>query len=344
MLPTKKRLISNLITLALILPVVLVSGCAKKPTLEQPTPVVAQPTALPTPLPSPDRVVLVAQADFDAVLLADAEATLRELAASSSLEFERREKVIANEITPDMKVVVFLSQPDNLGSLASGAPGTQFVAIMNEDWNPGQNVTVIRKRDDHIAFMAGYMAALLAPNFRVGALLTAENPAFSQAFVNGVNYYCGICASQLNPLNRYPFISTQPAASPASTWQAGFDGVNVNKINVLFVAKEAASPELMTFLAALDVAMIGNQTPPAEGKPKWVATLYSDGMAPIREIWPDLVAGKGGKVLNAAIKIFDSQYVSVYDGLVWLSQGKMDFAQKTMDLLQDNFINPLPVD
>ena len=343
MLPTKKRFITNLISLVLILPAVVVSGCAKKPAQEQPTPVAAQPTALPTPLPAADRVVLVAPADFDPVLIADAETTLRELASSSALEFERREKVIANEISSDIKVMVFLSQPENLGSLASGAPGTQFVAVMNEDWNPGQNVTVIRKRDDHIAFMGGYLAALLAPNFRTGALLTTENSSSSQAFLNGVNYYCGICASQLYPLNRYPFISTQPAASPASAWQSGFDAINVNKINVLFVAKEAASPELLTYLATLDVAMIGNQSPPAEGKPKWVATLYSDGMAPIREIWPDLMAGKGGKVLNAAIKIFDNQYVTVNDGLVWLSQGKMDFAQKTMDLLQNNFINPLPV-
>ena len=102
---------------------------------------------------------------------------------------------------------------------------------------------------------------LLAPNFRVGALLAAENPAFSQAFVNGANYYCGTCASLLNPLNKYPFISTQPAASPASAWQAGFDAMNVNKINVLFVAKEAASPELLAYLATLDVAMIGSQSP-----------------------------------------------------------------------------------
>ena len=288
-------------------------------------------------------MVLVAPADSDPVIVADAETVLRELAASSALEFEKREQVIANEITPDIKVMVFLNQPDNLGSLASGAPGTQFVAITDQDWNPGQNVTVIRRREDHTAFMAGYLAALLAPNFRVGALLPAENPAFSQAFINGANYYCGLCASLLYPLNKYPFISTQPAASPAAAWQAGFDAINVNKINVLFVAKEAASPELLAYLATLDVAMIGNQTPPAEGKPKWVATIYSDGITPIREIWHDLLAGKGGKVLNAAIKISDNQYVTVGDGLVWLSQGKMDFAQKTMDLLQDNFINPLPV-
>ena len=343
MLPTKKQFFINLLFLILFISPAVVSGCAKKPVQTQPTPVVVQPTLLPTPLPAAERVVLVAPAGFDPVLLADAETVLRELAASSALEFERREQVLANEITSDIKVIVFLDQPENLGSLASGTPGTQFVAIMDQDWNPGQNVTVIRRREDHTAFMAGYLAALLAPNFRVGALLAAENPSLSQAFINGASYYCGPCASLLNPLNRYPFVSTQPAASPASAWQAGFVAMNVNKINVLFVAKEAASPELLAYLASLDVAMVGNQTPPAEGKPKWVATIYSDGVSPIREIWPDLLAGKGGKVLNAAIKIFDNQYVSVGDGLVWLSQGKMDFAQKTMDLLQDNFINPLPV-
>ena len=131
-------------------------------------------------------------------------------------------------------------------------------------------------------------------------------------------------------------ISTQPAASPVSAWQAGFDSINANKINVLYVTKEAATPELLAYLATLDVAMIGNQTPPAEGKPKWVATIYSDGITPIRDIWEDLMAGKGGKVVNAALKITDNQYVTVGDGLVWLSQGKLDYAQKTMDLLQEN--------
>ncbi len=324
--------------------VLAASGCAKKPEQAQPTPDNnVQPTSMPTPLPAADRVVLVAPADFDSVLLADAETALRELATSSTLEFEKREAVLANEITSDIKIIIFLNQPENLGSLASGAPGTQFVAITDQDWNPGQNVTVIRRREDHTAFMAGYLASLLAPNFRTGALIAAENPTLSQAFANGASYYCGPCASLLTPLNKYPFISTQPSGSPASAWQAGFDGMNVNKINVLFVDREAASPELMTYLAALDVAMIGNQSPPAEGKPKWVATIYSDGISPIREIWPDLLAGKGGRVLNAALKIYDNQYVTISDGLVWLSQGKLDFAQKTMDLLQGNFINPLPV-
>lgn len=320
-----------------------ISGCGKKAAQSEPTPAQAQPAALPSPTPAADRVVLVAPADSDPAITQDAETILRELAASSALEFEKREQVFANEISPDIKVIIFLNQPDNLGSLAAGAPATQIVAITDQDWNPGTNVTIIRRRDDHTAFMAGYLSALLAPNFRAGALLTAENPVASQAFVNGVYYYCGLCAAVIYPLNKYPVISTQPAASPAANWQAGFDEINASKVNVLYVANEASSPELLTYLASLDVAMIGSQTPPTEGKPKWVATINADGITPIREIWEDLLAGKGGKVLNAALKITDNQYVNVDEGLVWLSQGKLDYAQKTMDLLQDNYINPLPV-
>jgi hypothetical protein len=333
----------RLLVFSLIIPLLAISACAGSGSKSQPTPIKPQPTSLPTPTLSPDRVVLIAPAASDPLIVQDAEATLRELASSSSLEFEKRESAAANEITRDIKVMVFLNHPENLGSLAAGASGTQFVAISDKDWNPGANVTVIRKREEHTAFMGGYIAAVLAPNFRVGALLTAESPSLAQAFVNGAYYYCGLCASQLNPLNRYPVISTQAAASPASAWQAGFDSIKASKINVLYVSKEAASPELMSYIAALDVAMIGNQTPPAEGKPKWVATIYADGITPIREIWPDLLAGKGGKVVNAALKITDNQYVTVYDGLVWLSQGKLEFIQKTMSLLQNGFINPLPV-
>jgi hypothetical protein len=338
-----RKFSKTLMILSLIIPLLAISACSGNGIKSQPTPVKPKPTSLPTPTLSPDRVVLIAPVDSDPIIVQDAETLLRELASPSGLEFEKRESVAANEITRDIKVMVFLNHPDNLGSMATGAPATQFVAITDKDWNPGANVTVIRKREEHTAFMGGYIAAVLAPNFRVGALLTSENPSLAQAFVNGVYYYCGSCASVLNPLNRYPVISTQPAASPASAWQAGFDSINASKINVLYVSREASSAELMSHIAALDVAMIGNQTPPAEGKPKWVATIYADGVTPIRELWPDLLAGKGGKVVNAVLKITDNQYVSVNDGLVWLSQGKLAFIQKTMTSLQNGFINPLPV-
>ena len=173
---------------------VVIAGCGNQPETPEPPADIPAPITQPTPTMAAERVVLVQPADADQILAGQADTLLRELAAASGLEFEIRQNLINNEVTADMRVVIFLDLPDNLGSLAAGAPATQFVAITGKDWNPSANVSVIRLREENTAFMAGYMAALLAPNYRVGALLAAEKPGFNQAFINGVYYYCGNCA------------------------------------------------------------------------------------------------------------------------------------------------------
>lgn len=300
-------------------------------------------TSEPPPSLAPNRVVLVAPPEEDHLQIADAETLLRELAAASNLDFEIRQEVFANELTEDVKVLVFLRQPENLGSLAAGAPNTYFIALTDQEWNPAENVTVIRKREDQTAFMAGYLAAMLAPNFRAGALLAAENEQFNQAFQNGVQYFCGICAALINPLNSYPVVSVQPANSPPANWQAAYNEANTSQVNVLLVDSEAYSAELFNNLSSMDVALIGTQIPPEEAMGKWVATISSDGVSPIREIWDDVIAGRGGNTLNADIKITNYQFVNVTEGLVWLSEGRLNLALKVIDMLREELIYPLSV-
>ena len=196
-------------------------------------------------------------ADTDPNLCRQAESLLRELASGNSgLEFEIRDNLINNEVTPDMKVVVFLERPENLGSLAASAPSTQFVAMTDEDWNPDCQCHRYPAAGCRIPLSwPATWQRILAPNFRVGALLADEDSHFNQAFVNGVYYYCGNCASQIYPLNKYPVIATRPAGSPPSEWQAAFDEVNASKVNVLYVSDAAASPELFTYLSSKDVAL-----------------------------------------------------------------------------------------
>ena len=307
---------------------------------QEPTP----PTATPIPPIAPDRAVLTAPADISPSELAEAQALIAELAAGSGLEFETRQEIFANEITPDIKIIIFIEQPDNLGSLAANAPETQFVAISGQNWSPPANGTIILKNEDHVAFLAGYLSALLAPNFRVGGLLVSENTEFNQSFSNGISYYCGRCKSEvIYPLNTYPVLSQQPANSPPTNWQAAFTEINASKVNVLFLSGDAASAELGTYLAGMDVAVIGNQTPPEELRARWIATITSDGLSPLREIWNDLMEGQGGKVMNASLKISDVNYVTVADGLVWLSQGKMNLLNKVITLLREDQIYPYSV-
>ena len=320
------------------------SACGSKDSSEEQTqveqPTIEVPTA--TPLP-PDRAVMVAAADTDPAFLANAQALLAELSAASGLEFETRQEISTETLTADIKVVVFLYHPDNLGSLAASAPSTQFAAISNINWVPPANVTMIHMDQNDIAFLSGYIAAMLAPNYRAGALMATENAEFNTSFLNGVRYYCGICASLLLPYNQYPLYSQQPAASTADTWITAFNELNLNKVNVLFIPPEAATAQLFSYLSAQDVALIGNQTPTAEGISRWAATITVDRITPLREIWPNLAAGNGGSTINANISISDIQALTVTDGSVWLSEGKMVLVNRIIELLREDQIYPLSV-
>lgn len=338
----RMRLLVTWLLLTVLLPILL-TACGRQPEPAQEATQAPTPTELPAPqVSAPDQVVLVTPPQADAVISSEADPLLRELAASAGLEVVIKQEITQEEITPNIKVVVFTAVPENLGSLATSSPATQFVAISDEDWNPSQNVTIIRRRLDHTAFMAGYVAGMLAPNYRAGAILGAEDPLFIQSFINGVYYYCGICNAAVPPAGSYPYVTTRPSGSSASDWQAAFDEINARKINVLFVQESAYSPELMNYLSAMDVALIGLQTPPEEGRPRWAATIYADSLSPLRTIWEDLLNGSGGSVLNASIKASDIQPIIVQEGQVWLSEGKMMLAQKVMDDLRDNRIDPLP--
>lgn len=333
----------NLAALAfstLLLATLLLSACGPKsdPAASQPAeqPIQEIPTATPIP---PDRAVLVLSAQDDAVKSGEAQALLIELAASSALGFEVRQEISSESITPDVKVVIFLNHPENLGTLAANAPATQFIALSDQDWSPPANVTIVRTRENDAAFLSGYIAATLAPNFRVAALLAAENTAFNQAFQNGALYYCGACASLINPYTRYPLIAIQPAASAAETWQAAFNELNISKVNVLFIAKEALSPQLLSYLSGMDVVLLSNQAPLEEGRARWAASIFIDGIAPMREIWNDVLSGNGGRIVNASFRVNDTQPLSVQDGAVWLSPGKLLLADKMIALLREDQIN-----
>lgn len=340
MLLKSKHHLFTLASIVFLLSALVLTACGNKNTQTNEAAEILPTAEMATATPIPaDRAVLIAAADADTALVAEAQTLLAELSAASGLEFETRQEITSETLTADIKIIVFLQHPDNLGTLAANAPGTQFVALSNLDWSPPANVTLIHEDNNDTAFLAGYIAAILAPNFRVGALLAAENTELNQAFQNGVNYYCGICASLINPLNTYPVVSIQPSASTAETWQAAFNEINLNKVNVLYVTREAMTSQLLAYLSGMDVAIISNQTPLDEGRARWAGSIYLDGLSPIREIWNDLLAGVGGRIVNANFKITDIQQIIITDGSVWLSPGKLQLVDTIIQLLREDQIN-----
>jgi hypothetical protein len=62
---------------------------------------------------------------------------------------------------------------------------------------------------------------------------------------------------------------------------------------------------LLNYLAEAGVQLIGTAPPPPEAQDQWIASINPDIIAPLKAMWPDLLAGKGGLSLPASLTIGD---------------------------------------
>lgn len=326
-----RKFLSGFITLVFLAGVLV--SCAPK---DEPAAVADTPTVevQPSPTTAPDRAVVITGEVQDAWTLEQAAATVQELAAASGLEFESRTSINSQELTSDIKVLVFLFHPNNLGSLANDAPHTQFIVISDQNWTPSQNVTIIRSDSTYQTFMAGYASVMLADNFRGGALLTSEDTARNIAYGKGAKFFCGACSALITPLNSYPFTKEISQSSSPTDWIAAFDEVNANTILFMYIPPQAYSAELFNHIAQTNVKVIGISAPPAEAQPVWAGTFVIDGFTPLREVWDSVLQGNGGQTINASLSLADNN-----SGFI--STGKMQLLQYVIEELQANRIYTL---
>lgn len=286
----------------------LLAGCAAAPV--QPTsPPTTTPaptaTAQPTPTPLPEVVALVGgeESNFSVV-----QTLMQQLADQNNLVFETRQVLEGNEITPGWKIVVLLTLPENLPDLLAAAPQTQFVVVSPVDIQSGANLTVIRIRREMEAFTAGYLSALVGYDWRTAGLLPSDTPlggALSDAFRNGQLYLCGTCNTYYAPYASFPLVKMLPSTSSPMDWQAAMQEIAFSYVYSVYVAPEAASPELYSYLITLNIPIVGGALPPDEIRALYAASIHSDISSPLQDLWDELLAGQGGKTVNASIQIGD---------------------------------------
>jgi len=314
---------------------------APTPMLPTPPPATAQPspkpTTVPTALPPASRVVLVAPPEAGTALAEEARAKVSELAEQAQMTSEVRPSLKAGELPADTKVVVLLAAPTDLAELAASAPAVQFVAVASSDEKPATNLSIIHSRADMQAFLAGYLATIIAPDWRSVGLLPADEPngpLLNDAFTNGGQYWCGRCAPQYPPLVLFPLVASLPTGSDLATWQGTMNEMQKSVLQVAYIAPQVSSPELLNDLAGRGFTLIGGQTPPDALRSQWAATIAPDILSPVEKLWPDLIAGKGGQEVNASLNISD-----VNDSLA--SPGRVDLAKTVLQGLVDGTIDPL---
>ena len=306
----------------------------------EPTPVsVSTPTSLPTLIAAPERIVLLAPPDANPAHVSSLEALIAELAGEAGLTWEIRSGLSSNDIDTSLRLVIALPPNPNLESLASTSTEVQFLGVGIPGLEPAANVSLIGPmglRFDQQGFVAGFIAAMITPDWRVGAIGlndTQSGRASLNGFINGVGYFCGTCIPVYPPYLNYPKYISLTQAEIDISWRLAVDTLVQASVQTVYVPPEASSEPMLVDLVQHGMKIIGGEEPPQEFQSSWVVTIRPDPAQAVRLLWEDLLAGLGGASLPMPLVI-----VEVNTDL--LSPGRLKLAESVMQELLDGYIDP----
>ena len=313
------------------------------PSPEQPLETVTMlPAPTDTPQPSPTApeplVVLLTAAESDASRVALLEALLAELAAQEGWKFETRMELPVSQDASGLQIVVALPPRPDLAQLASTYPQARFLGIGFSDLQAGDNLSLIGVggiRPDQQGFLAGYLAAVITPNWRAGVISLSgdeASQAAQQGFINGAIFYCGLCRPAYPPFFQYPVYASFPADSQLDARQAAADTLIANAVETVYVAPGAADDALFVYLAEAGVKIIAGIDPPGGLENVWVASIQLDWAEALRQSWPALVAGDPGVSQEPPL-------VLSHVNQALLSPGRQQFVERMLAELADGFID-----
>jgi hypothetical protein len=264
------------------------------------------------------------------------------LAQAKGMRFQLLNTLSADDLAlagPALKVVIAFPPDPGLAELTAAAPDVQFLAVGIPNLPTAPNLSSIGANGfpvDQQGFLAGYIAALVAPEWKVGILSQKDNSAGDvavTAFTNGFVYFCGSCRNPLfpQPAGIYPVVVRIPSDAKPATYTAFADLLIHNVVKVAYVFPAVATSDLLGYMSQNDLLLLGQTLPSEAVRPNWIASIQPDEITAIKNIFPDLIAGKGGKVVPTPLVLADINPVL-------LGVGKLRLAQAVLDGLQNGTI------
>jgi hypothetical protein len=323
----------------------LLAGCAM-PGKHTGTPLPSstpQPTAGATPTLSPTPVipliVLVIPPDMPQKESDLYQATFYDLAEKNSMRFQVLNTLTMSDlqlIGPALKIAVVFPPDPGLAQLAAAAPQAQFLAVGIPGLASAPNLSTIgvERSSDKQAFMAGYIAAMLSLDYRIG-IITRDDPggqAALTAFTNGMHFFCGLCRPAFPPWYDYPVHPIIPPSELESQYPGYVIPLKSYVADYAYVYPEVATFELLDAMAQHGLWIIGERLPTEDLRTSWVVSIQPDLMSGILKIFPDLLAGHGGQNYATPLYLTD-----IHTGLI--SEGKLRLIKETLADLQAGFID-----
>jgi hypothetical protein len=291
-----------------------------------------------TPTTATPLAILVLPAELDPETSNLYQKTVYDLTQTSGLRFQVRNTLTTVDLgEPGLKVVISLPPDPGIGALAAAVPEVQFLAINIPEVTAGGNISVLgsNSQTDVSAFLAGYTAALITDDYRIGMMMPKDNPDAVRAlnaYATGMKFYCGAC----RPFYFYPWTYPQFIEIPAEEDKTHYNAfadilILQHKVGTIYLHPDIVTPDLETYIGTTGVYMIGTKTP--EQRPAgWVMTIQPDVIKAIQNAWPDLVNGKGGITVQSPLGLSDIDPTL-------LTPGKQRLVEQTLNDLQAGLIS-----
>lgn len=296
------------------------------------------PTLIPTLTPSPERVILLAPPEANPAHVSSLETLVAELAGEAGLTSETRPAFSSDDIDSSLRLLIALPPNPGLESLVGASTEVQFLGIGIPGLVPAANVSLIGPigfRFDQQGFLAGYIAAMITPDWRVGVISINDTQAGRAAlngFINGVGYFCGTCRPVYPPYLHYPMYIGLTQAEVDVSWQLAVDALVQASVQTVYIPPEVSSETMLAELVQHGIKIIGGEEPPPGLQSSWVATIRPDPAQAVRLLWEDLIAGLGGASLPMPLVIEE-----VNPDL--LSPGRLRLAESVILELLDGYID-----
>lgn len=238
----------------------------------------------------------------------------------------------------DFRLVVALAPNPEIAMLAASHPEIQFLAIGIQGIEAGPNLSTIGadgERLDYQGFIAGYIAAIITPDWRVGVIGNSGSDsslAARQAFYTGVKFYCGLCLPSYPPFYEYPLYFELGSDADTIAWRTAADNMINRSVTTVYIVPGAGDDEMLRHLSQAGVNIIAGQHPLAEIQDRWVATLSYDLVDTFIETWPDFSAGSDSLAVTLPLRITE-----VNSNL--LSPGKQRVVEETLADMLEGYID-----
>jgi hypothetical protein len=328
-------------TILFVLISIIMSSCEGGEAVTTSTPVptdtpIAPPTL--TATATTPLAVLVVPADLDSETSNLYQKTVYDLAQASGFRFQVRNTLTPADLEPGLKVVIALPPDPGIAALATAAPNVQFLTINIPEVTAVGNVSILGNNSQSVisAFLAGYTAALITDDYRIGMIIPKDNAdaiLALNAYAAGMKFYCGIC----RPLYFFPGAFPQFIEIGAEEDKANYNAyadilILQYKVNTIYLHPDIATTDLATYIGTTGVSMIGTILP--EQRPGgWVMTIQPDVIKGIQNAWPELINGRGGITVQSPLGLGD-----IDPSL--LSPGKQRLVEQTLSDLQAGLISP----